>query len=460
MEHDQRNHTSFDKMMDILREDVVIVVNLRHSDVFSPAGVDAVRRVSRAFYGLRGFVDVKSLTHSHRPVREGLQFKMVPLIDPNETDAERLDRLREEYLTNPLIRDVMVSADGRNTVLTITFRRDLSTAGSKREFSAEIEETLLPFREEGLEFHVIGLPLVEHEIRDTMIADSLWFAPASCALMLAILFVAVRSPRWIAFTLLNQACVLTLLPGAARLAGHTLTVFTIMLFPLVASVHLTLLAHVATAMRGAERAGGRAVEEMLRLVFRPSLFAALTTTAGLLSLTLSDVRQVRDFGLLGALGVAIAFCVTFGPGLSLLTLIASNRPVGRDREDTPPAGNLAGRYYERLHGARKLVWVLGAFATGMIVVGLGKIRTDVRAVEFLGADSPTRQTVEMFDTVYGGINVVQIDLDTGETNGVNRLPFLRYLADLQARAENQEGVTGAYSYAQLLAMMNQIWEGG
>jgi len=88
------------------------------------------------------------------------------------------------------------------------------------------------------------------------------------------------------------------------------------------------------------------------------------------------------------------------------------------------------------------------------------IRTDIRAVEFLSPHSETRRAVEAFDKVYGGINVVQLDLDSGFTNGVNSLPFLRYVESVQVHAASQAGVSGVYSYAQLLAMINQIWEGG
>jgi len=92
--------------------------------------------------------------------------------------------------------------------------------------------------------------------------------------------------------------------------------------------------------------------------------------------------------------------------------------------------------------------------------GLARLRTDIRAVEFLNRSSVTRQAVEELDKVYGGINVVQIEIDSGATNGIHRADFLRYVEGLQRFAERQPGVSAAYSYAQLLAMINQIWEGG
>jgi predicted RND superfamily exporter protein len=65
------------------------------------------------------------------------------------------------------------------------------------------------------------------------------------------------------------------------------------------------------------------------------------------------------------------------------------------------------------------------------VAGLTQTQTDVRAVDFLNPRSPTRQAVERVDASYGGVNVVQIEVDSGRTNGVNRAEFLRYLEELQ-----------------------------
>ena len=55
--------------------------------------------------------------------------------------------------------------------------------------------------------------------------------------------------------------------------------------------------------------------------------------------------------------------------------------------------------------------------------------------------------------------MVQIELDSGLTNGINSAAFLQYADRVQRYSESRPGVSAAYSYPQVLAMMNQIWEG-
>ena len=80
LEGDQRNLASYEKVRQILANVDVLVLSMECADVFSPHGIDAVRRVSDALQQLPGVEDVKSLTHSVRPVRRGLGFEMVPLV--------------------------------------------------------------------------------------------------------------------------------------------------------------------------------------------------------------------------------------------------------------------------------------------------------------------------------------------------------------------------------------------
>ena len=87
------------------------------------------------------------------------------------------------------------------------------------------------------------------------------------------------------------------------------------------------------------------------------------------------------------------------------------------------------------------------------------LHLDLRASRFLSPDSPTRQMAELMDAKMGGINIVQLDFDTGKPNGINQLGFLRGMQAVQDFAEETGDFSSTYSYASLIAMMNGIWEG-
>ncbi|MBI4663001.1 MAG: MMPL family transporter [Verrucomicrobia bacterium] len=524
LEGDQRNLASYEKVRQILAEVEVLVISLECADVFSLQGIDSVRRVSDAFQKLPGVEDVKSLTHSVKPVRRGLGFEMVPLVPSGLSAEHELEQFKKFCLEHPLIRDVMVSADGRHTLITVTCRRPLDTPEAQRQLRAEVDETLAPFQREGLRFQLLTVPLIEHEIRSALWQDVQRFLPASAILLALILWWTFRSWRILLLVAASQLFVLFALPGAMQMTGFSLSVFTVMLFPLLSGIHLAQLAHVYSAFQVAQLSGQtteEALRTMLATVFKSCLFSLVTTAVGLLSLATSEVRQIREFGFLGTFGVCLIFFFTFGPGLALMKWAFERRPLRAQSGGIPglPAaqpsqatqnllenlssggsrGNQAhfqkseirnqkseigqrlltpaatilqtgspnlpnrgwtdwiARFVER-HGKATII----AVAATILVTcwGISKVRTDIRAVEFLNRQSQTRQAVEELDRIYGGINVVQIEIDSGSENGINQLDFLRYVEQLQRYAETYPGVSAAYSYAQLLSMINQIWEEG
>lgn len=464
LEGDQRKASSYQKIREILKDNVVVVIDMECDDVFAPVGVDAVYRVSEAFRVQPGLVDVKSLTHSFKPVRRGFAFDMVPLVEPLERDPDALETLRAFCLENPLVRGVMVSEDARHTLITLTYRTDVSTFEAQSELKTAIAGTLAPFEEEGLKFHMISMPLVEQEIRATVLSDAGKFGIAASVFLLVVLALTLRDAKLVLFVAGNLVAMIILLPALFLAAGWPLNVLHFVLFPLLLAVQLTLLVHVVVAFQKAVADGGRseAIPAALAATFRGCLFASMTTAVGMAALGTSSVGMVRDFGLQGAAGVVAVFSYTFGPALAALALTPVCREKSRricENREARGRRMLDSILRFDLTGGR---WIWGAtIATAILIaIGVSRVRTDIRAIEFLNKESPTRQAAEVMNNVYGGINVFQIEIDSGAPAGINRKPMLDFIQEVQRHAESRPGVTGVYSYAQLLAMMNQIWEGG
>jgi predicted RND superfamily exporter protein len=72
---DERAASSYAKVREALQNETVIVVDMMLDDVFAPAGIAEIAAASEAFMELPGLVDVKSLTHSYKPVRDRFSFK-------------------------------------------------------------------------------------------------------------------------------------------------------------------------------------------------------------------------------------------------------------------------------------------------------------------------------------------------------------------------------------------------
>ncbi len=449
--------------------EVMLVINLRADDVFTAETLTLMREVGESFLERPDVSAVKSFTHSYLPVRDGLTVDFRPFVPEGELTGEDLEWLREFSLSHPLVRNVMVSHDGRDALISVDFVRDFPDLESRREFREEVRSILEPFQSEAVEFQILALPLVREELETTLRRDLAVFIPLAGGVLLVVLRIAFPSWRLLLFILLNTALYMSLLPGLFQLTGLRFGTFSVILFPLLGGVHLTLLAHLCSAYQRALREAGDgpgAVAAAGSAILKSCMFACLTTAVGLLALSISDTEQLTAFGILGAAGVAAAFLLTFGPGMALLNILGPR--AGSERGSTAKRLADAGGWQQR-QCARLARWVTrrkrvllagGALLFGGALPGVFLLQTDIRVTELLDPHGETREIAERLDSAYGGVNLLRVELDSGRSGGIDSPEFLQYVWDVQRYAEDRDPVSGAYSYALLHALLNQIWEGG
>ncbi len=470
IEGDAHKRAVYEKAERYLPEDEeILLINLRCEDVFTNRILGLMREIGEAFLDQPDVAGVKSFTHSYLPVRDGMSVDFKPFVPGGELSSEELDALREFSMSHPIVRNVMVSSDARNALITVDYRREFPDHESRRAFRDEVESVLAPFRRDDVDFQVLAVPLIREELEAALRNDFLLFVPAAVAILFVLLKTAFPSWRLLLFVLIGSAVYLSLLPGLFLATGLEVDAFAIALFPLLAGIQLTLLAHISSAFQVALRDGENgmsAARKMLQQVTRSCLFACLTTAMGLLALLACDVEALKVFGMLGACGVAAAFLLAFGPAIALLRVLF---PDGRGRDSHAVQKSITATEWQR-NGCRYLAaWVdrrrrvlltAGALALAVSLPGLFYLETDIRVTEFLEPGSPTREMVETLDRAYGGINLLRLELDSGEAGGIDTPGFLRFVWSVQEYANHRDQVSGAYSYALLMALLNQVWDGG
>jgi hypothetical protein len=390
---------------------------------------------------------------------------MEPFVPVGTLSGEQIATIRQFSVTHSLVRNIMVSPDGRITLITATYKRDLSTPALRQAFRNEMKQLLKPFDSPDYRIQTISLPFIAEEISESFFLDLKLVLPGTALVILLVIGLTLRSFPCLVLLLLSEVTLVAILPGVLNLAGFSLSPYNLLLLPLLGAINLTMLTHQLIALRKTD--AGLPMDErfatMLRVVFRPSMFAAITTAIGLGSLAVSGVSQVRDFGISGMIGIGVIFAWNFGPGLSFLRLGCRAWPSGIRLASNDLRQQQIDSLFHRLgQAAMAKRWPALVATTTLLLPALfaaGHLNLDIRAVRFLSPESPTRKMAEMMDAQMGGINIVQLDFDTGKPNGINQLEFLRKMQSVQDFAEGTVRFSSTYSYASLMAMMNGIWTG-
>lgn len=447
---DPRNLETFEKINTLMPNTELVLVALEIEELFSNRGAEIIARASEQLYSVSGCLEVKSLTHSGRPVRAGFLLEIEPFIPLRASETDW--RLIQDFTTRfPMSRNVLVSADARYAILIGVFERSLPDHAAREAFRNEFMQALEPSQSETDAVHVLSFPFIEAEAVNSLKQDLSLYLLVAGGLIFVVLLITFRSLPAVVSVLLLEGIGIGVLLSVFQVWGHPIDMYTGILFPLIGGLQLTFIVHYLAALQREARgvSPALAARRAFREVFPPSSLAALTTVVGLLTLAVSDLPTLTTFGRIGAVGVTVVFLVTFLlPALNAV----GNRSVVDERSEAPKATLFQIRYRTHL-----LLIALGC-SIGL-ATGIPRIRTDIRAIEFIEPGHPIRESLELLDRELGGTTIFQLEIDTGRDYGLQTLPVLQYLENLRAFAYSLEGVTDAYAYSQLYLALNQIWDG-
>jgi len=442
-----------------LREDFpldqVLVVLLEGEGLFSDEALAAMEQVVGELQShprVDRVLALSTLDHI-RGTADG--FAVQPLLD--RTVAAELDEQarRARVLGDRFAPGLLVSRDGGAVALVV---RPVRLEDSLQRLELE-QATLGAIAGTVLDDHVVGVggqvALDVAQLR-AMIRDSAMFIPMTTGLGLAIIGWMFR--RWMAVLAagLVIGAVVSSTVGLLILAGRPFTLISALLPPLMAALSVALLIHWFNALTLAAHRGLKGAQRVawaLAEVRRPALFTALTTSAGLASLSLSPIRPIEAFGLTAAAGaLLLAFVV-----LVLLPPVFARWDKGDWAVRNGGIRRLDGvvRVLRNL-GIRRPVWVL--VVTGVLmalaVPQIARVQTETDLFRFFKADHPITLSNGLIRDRLSGVTALEVVFDGPGRDSLQAPERLRVIRDYQQWANELPEVDRSTSMVELLEEMH------
>ena len=313
-------------------------------------------------------------------------------------------------------RGTVLAADGRSAGIVVELQ---SIESQPMREAVRAVLALLPAFERELraELHVAGDPLWTVVSSDTLERDAVVLTALMFVVMGGLLLLLFRDVWFALLPVLAVGSVTAAVQGIAALAGLPMTSLLSALPPLMVVIAVATSIHLLTAVaRTHERDSAARLVAAAQQVGPGCFWTTATTAVGFDSFLWSDLESFRHFGGLAALGVAIAFLVTFTllPALLVLHL---RRPAvrSRARASALPDEILAAlRDTLRRYPRSVLAACLGGFAllaTGAPRLhyasdfGFGEQSFVVRSLRAIEANFRKPMTTEIVVTLPRGMHV-------------------------------------------------------
>jgi hypothetical protein len=435
--------------------DEEVVLSVTHPRLFAPEGLRFLDGLTREIGSLEGVRRVYSLTNARHAVNGPAGAENEPLV-PRPFDAPGVSRRVLSALDgNPKLAGLLVSRDRRTAGITIEVE-ERPGAGASPVDLAEAIRGVMARRAGEAELHLSGISVQKHDVAEFVRRDKAVLVPLSMLVLAGMLAVTFRSAAGVLVPMAVKVVTLAWTMGAYALSGFRLNPITALLPPLIIILSISTSLHLVDGWRHipkGEEGRARAIVRETRRLFAPSLYTALTTAFGLLSLAVSDVPAVRRFGVFGALGVFVSFAVSVTLVPVALSFFPPPRQVRTSQGTGPPgrflraAARLSTERYRAVLAVALLVSLAG-------VAGIARVRNNTDLVRFLKPGSALYRDTLFIDRNLAGVYALEFMVSRADGRPLTAPEDMRALAAFQGMASAQGAVAETYSIADVIGMIH------
>lgn len=445
---------------------MILVVDGGESSLLTRARLDVLSEVREAVETHPLVGATRSLVDHRRPQLSFFGIRSVPLVETMPIEETSLAAWQKGVLADESIVPSLLSVDGTKSAVVLTLTVDTDDMTANRRVLNGLNERLTAYEgREGLSFNLAGIPSLRGGVIDAIVADQIYLVPTAGGSVVLLLLLMFRSRHGVLVPVLACIVPLVMLLGAMGYTNQSLGLLNqtyLILIPAIAiadAIHLVSRYHEETrrvTQPGAPHSTQtqrKAIVASMRHMGLACLFTSITTIIGFLSLGLTQMAVLQDYGLYAACGIFFAyFTVLFIVPLAL----------SRTRKAAPLLSQNEQSWLSRMLGSCADVSfrfpIPTLLATGLLVlvaVGFGtQVEVNARFSEVLGEGHPVSDANAALDEHLGGVVGLELDLQ-GPKGSLADLENLKQLASLETLLAQQEGVRTVFGPAFLIRMLNE-----
>ena len=448
----------YDAIKETFGEDEFFIIAFSSPDLFSPTILHVIADITNAMEALPEVREVQSLANVDFIHGAEDYFEVRPFLERIPDDDAELELLRKQALDNELYVGNLISADGTTTAIAVFPRMPGTEDGGFRARLLKKTRTALDDHKEVIDrFHLAGWTVTNLSLSQYMKADVAVFIPVTYLFITLTIWLVFRNLRLTMSALANISICTGATMGLFPLLGITLNNVTTIVPPLVMALALTdtvhIFSHLDRAVLERNRSAPAALEKILQRVIAPSFLTSLTTAVGFMSLVVSDIPPIREFGLVASAGMVFEFLFSF---LLLPPLLLWFKPerIFIDTERKPGVTGPLSRLSTFVQTyPRSIATVSGLLFLGAVWSASG-IRVETNLLEYFKRSSPIRQELEYVENRLSGVGSVDISIKATETDAFRDPSKLAVIDRLQSYAETLPGVDRTISFADFMKDMN------
>ena len=373
-----------------------------------------------------------------------------------DRDASFLEARRDVALSEPLLRNQILTGDGVVTAVNVVLQypeKDLMEVPEAVEVARALQADI-EAKYPGLTIHLTGVSMLNNAFAETGMTDGATLMPLMFLVIFLLTWLIIRSLAATFSTLLVIGLSTTVAMGVAGFFGVKLTPIAMSAPIVILTLAVADSIHILMSLKSLMREGMAktdALVEAVRINFLPVTITSLTTIVGFLSLNFSDSPPYWHLGNITAVGILAAwiFSITVLPAALSLLPYKVKQKAGAD---------WSVKAMDRLAD-----FVIRRYRALLVGVGL----PTMALIAFIPTLDFNDQWVEYFDERiefrvdsdnamnHFGLYPIEYSIPAAGPGGISEPEYLENLEAFTRFLREQEYVTHVYSLSDIMKRLNR-----
>jgi Predicted exporters of the RND superfamily len=442
--------------------DFLIVTFTPKDDLFSDASLGLLRELQDDLSKIEGVSSINSILNVPLLFSPKQSLREIAK-EPRTLETPGIDRnlAKKEFLESPIYREMILGPDGQTTALQLNLAVDMhyielvqkrdalrakrdqeGLSAAEKEELAEVTRIFLDYRtasearahdrvekvrevvaryKDRAQIFVGGVTMITADMISYIKKDLVIFGTAAALFIAGVLAVIFRSLRFVVIPMVVCITTIWLMIGLVSWLDWRLTVISSNFVALLLILTMSIAIHLVVRYRecvekNPDWTQKDVVSETIRFMAVPCLYTTLTTMVAFMSLVVSGIRPVIDFGWMMTIGLGFGLALSFlilPAGLMLMPRKQSRSRAGEKNATCKPLTSYCSEWIER-HG--KLLMAISLVLLGLGVWGVTRLQVENRFIDYFHEDTEIYQGLSVIDQKLGGTTSLDIVINARATS--------------------------------------------
>ena len=404
----------------------LLVLGIKTEKFFEAKTFNAYFNLQQQLKKVKGVDDIISVPAAINLVKnpETEKLKAEAIFPAKTLSQAEIDSCSATFLSLPFYKNLLYNPNTNAWLMGLRINKDLMASPARVGIVASINKLADDFsKENNLEVHRSGLPLIRTEIAEMIAGEMKFFLLASIILSAVILLLFFRSVSATLLSLMVVAIGVTWSVGTIVLFGYKISLLTALIPPLIVVIGIPNCIYFLNKFHVAWNETGDKKQSLVQMVDKMgivTLFCNVAAAIGFAVFALTQSQILKEFGLVAGINIMALFFIS----LIFIPVILSFLPAPKNRHTKYLDNPRLNRWLDRLErwslNHRKLIYGVTVVIVGVSIAGIFQLKSVGYIVDDLPKSDKIYTDLKFFEANFKGVMPLEIVVDTKKKQGATR----------------------------------------